>query len=145
VNCKIIHVTANLEEALQYLRRPEQTRMVWVDAVCINQDDPKEKTIQVNMMGKIYSKSTRGAVWLGDYHKYDLVAKQVHEAFKLVRTVASQELDIVTTGIRINIEDVKPAATKAPQIFMEDPWWLRIWTVQEVIFPPEVIVHWGDQ
>jgi hypothetical protein len=51
VNCEIIHVNANLEEALRYLRRLEQPRTFWVDAVYINRDDIKEKTIQVNMMG----------------------------------------------------------------------------------------------
>jgi hypothetical protein len=123
VDCEIIHVTANLEEALRYMRRLEQPRTIWVDAVCINPDDTKEKTIQVNMVGSLYSKSTRGAVRLGGYHKYRLVAEQVHELFKLLRTVASQELVIVTTVVMINTEDVKPAATKALQNFIENARW----------------------
>jgi hypothetical protein len=145
VNCKTIFVTINLEEALRYLRRSDQTATIWVDAVCINQDDQREKAIQVNMMSTIYSKSTHGVVWLGDYHEYGLVAEQVREGFELVRKVTSQKGDIETGGVMINVEDIKPAATKALEAFMKNPWWLRIWTVQEVIFPPEVIVQWGDQ
>lgn len=72
------------------------------------------------MTSSIYTKSTRGAVWLGGYHAYSLVAEQVHESFGLVRAVAPQELKIETTGIMINVGDVKLIATKGLEDIMEN-------------------------
>ncbi|KAH7153758.1 hypothetical protein DER46DRAFT_577590 [Fusarium sp. MPI-SDFR-AT-0072] len=44
------NVTKNLHSALLHLRDPERERMLWVDALCINQDDPKERGEQVAKM-----------------------------------------------------------------------------------------------
>lgn len=38
---------------------------LWVDAICINQDDPAEKGRQILLMGEIYAKATQVIVWLG--------------------------------------------------------------------------------
>lgn len=38
---------------------------LWVDAVCINQDDPVEKAQQVGLMREIYPKAANVLVWLG--------------------------------------------------------------------------------
>ena len=39
--------------------------MLWIDAICINQTDNEEKSIQVRKMGSIYHKARRVVVWLG--------------------------------------------------------------------------------
>jgi hypothetical protein len=57
-------VTVNLEEALQQLRQMNVTR-VWADALCINQRDKQEKSIQIRNMKQIYSKSDMTYAWLG--------------------------------------------------------------------------------
>ncbi|KAF2251573.1 HET-domain-containing protein, partial [Trematosphaeria pertusa] len=61
----IILLTPNLEVALKRLRRPDQTRYVWADGVCINQSDIQERGHQVKLMKSIYSASKRVIVWLG--------------------------------------------------------------------------------
>lgn len=43
-------VTQNLFEALQRLRSNHRPQPVWIDAVCINQNDVEEKNVQVHMM-----------------------------------------------------------------------------------------------
>src|SRR5436853_6511842 len=43
-------VAANLGIALRYLRYPEDTRYIWIDALCINQDDVSERNQQVTKM-----------------------------------------------------------------------------------------------
>jgi hypothetical protein len=43
-----------LGEALRYLRKEDEARILWVDAVCINQQDLGERSAQVNKMGGIY-------------------------------------------------------------------------------------------
>jgi phage FluMu protein Com len=56
VNGRIISVTKNLENALRHLKNRAQDVAIWADAICINQQDLAEKSIQVGMMGNIYSK-----------------------------------------------------------------------------------------
>lgn len=60
-------VTENLFNALRRLRLTKKERCLWVDAICINQDDDTEKSHQVNLMSKIYSWTARALLWLGDF------------------------------------------------------------------------------
>jgi hypothetical protein len=59
-------VGRNLYDALERLRLPDKDRILWVDALCINQSDNKEKTQQVRIMGEIYKRARRVLIWLGN-------------------------------------------------------------------------------
>ncbi|KAF4633367.1 hypothetical protein G7Y89_g4750 [Cudoniella acicularis] len=63
---KSIGITANLDGALRRLRHSKNIRHLWVDAICINQDDKAEKAVQVNMMQEIYENAKQVNVWLGE-------------------------------------------------------------------------------
>ena len=52
-------VAFSLEEALHYLRYQDKPRVLWIDALCINQQDLGEKSAQVQRMADIYSKAAR--------------------------------------------------------------------------------------
>lgn len=65
VNGRPVTITSNLDIALRYFRDISDEKTLWVDAVCINQQDNVEKGPQVQMMGQIYSKAARVLVWLG--------------------------------------------------------------------------------
>jgi hypothetical protein len=65
VNNSPMHVTVNLTDALRSFRHPEETKVVWADAICINQRDKIEKNHQVKKMGKIFERACRVLVWLG--------------------------------------------------------------------------------
>jgi hypothetical protein len=60
-----LHITPNLEEALPCIRDRDNTRYLWIDAVCINQNDSREMNHQVNLMSDIYSCTDRVLVFLG--------------------------------------------------------------------------------
>ncbi|UKZ48123.1 hypothetical protein TrVGV298_002359 [Trichoderma virens] len=60
-------VGRNLYDALERLRLPDEDRILWIDALCINQADNKEKTQQVRLMGEIYSRARRVLIWLGNH------------------------------------------------------------------------------
>jgi CRISPR/Cas system CSM-associated protein Csm2 small subunit len=49
------NITKSLEIALRYARQDYQDVVLWVDAICINQENLKEKSYQVGMMGRIYA------------------------------------------------------------------------------------------
>ncbi|KAF1355790.1 HET-domain-containing protein, partial [Lizonia empirigonia] len=60
------HITVNLERALRYSRHHYLDGMIlWVDALCIDQTDMKERTHQVQLMGQIYSKCSKMIIYLG--------------------------------------------------------------------------------
>jgi hypothetical protein len=62
VNGQNISVTKTLENALRRIRNVNQNTVVWADAICINQQDAAEKSVQVGMMGDIYSNGMRKAI-----------------------------------------------------------------------------------
>jgi hypothetical protein len=61
-----LEVTRNLYTALQYLRDRVLLRLIWIDAVCINQEDLKERADQVQLMARLYSHAIRMIVWPGE-------------------------------------------------------------------------------
>jgi heterokaryon incompatibility protein (HET) len=65
LNSECFGVTRNLHAALVRLRLTTETRRLWVDAICINQDDDAEKSEQVQLMRDIYRYGNRTLVWLG--------------------------------------------------------------------------------
>jgi hypothetical protein len=57
VNSHLVEVTRSLFLALRCLRKPAGERILWVDAICINQADTRDKSNQVSMIGEIYRRS----------------------------------------------------------------------------------------
>ena len=63
---KRLLVTPNCDAAIRYLRYEVTSRILWIDAISINQQDFGEKNTQVQMMGEIYAGASRALVWLGE-------------------------------------------------------------------------------
>jgi hypothetical protein len=103
-------VTRNLHAALLQLRNCEFPRVIWVDAVCINQSDDNEKQHQIQFMPLIYAKASRVNVWLGESEAND-------QALRYIRIAAERSakaLDIETSQLEI-------------MRLLERPWFQRIW------------------
>lgn len=60
-----IKVISNLEELLLRLRDPDEWGTLWIDAICINQEDIEERNEQVHYMHKIYHTAAEVLIWLG--------------------------------------------------------------------------------
>ncbi|KAH7012701.1 heterokaryon incompatibility, partial [Microdochium trichocladiopsis] len=60
-----IQVTPNLHTALCHLRT-DKPRLLWIDALCINQNDQEEKAQQIALMGNIYRKAEQVVAFLGE-------------------------------------------------------------------------------
>lgn len=54
VNGRGALVPASPERVLRRMRLPVRIRVLWIDALCIKQDDLQEKQQQVAIMGEIY-------------------------------------------------------------------------------------------
>ena len=62
---QLLQITQSLDAALRFLRRKTQERYLWVDAVCINQDDSCEKETQIPLMRDLYTTAKHSLIWLG--------------------------------------------------------------------------------
>lgn len=61
-----IRVTKNCESVLRRLRRPDEDRLVWIDAICIDQTNIEERNAQVAIMGQIYKTASRIIIDIGE-------------------------------------------------------------------------------
>ncbi|OJJ29918.1 hypothetical protein ASPWEDRAFT_46662 [Aspergillus wentii DTO 134E9] len=78
-------VTTNLHAALSHLRDHTFDRILWVDAICIDQRNDAEKVVQIQSMGRIYSLASRVVVWLGEK------SEDSHLAFKCIQDAAGND------------------------------------------------------
>ncbi|KAK4901388.1 hypothetical protein LTR27_001946 [Elasticomyces elasticus] len=114
-------VTANLHGALGALRYTDRPRLLWVDAVCINQADILERNTQVAIMGSIYRKALRTVVWL------DGIKGDVVEHIRIVSQNPSTHFQKLP--IHAVLQIIKGA------------WWNRVWTLQEAVLGKELIFY----
>lgn len=128
VNGSLLPLTANCASAIRNLRHPREPRVVWIDAVCINQNDQDEKGHEVNMMGEIYSRAARTVVYLGPGDG----------TVRFLR--GAQKLDYGSIAIR---HDHVDAFEDARQRLLRRDWFNRKWIVQEVLLSQELVVQCG--
>jgi hypothetical protein len=71
---KLLLITPSCESALRHLRQKNNTRVLWVDSICIDQEDGdlsvKERNAQVSLMGEIYAKAARTLCWFGQGNEF---------------------------------------------------------------------------
>lgn len=114
-NCSL-RVTANVHTALLRLRDRSFERIVWVDAICINQEDREERKQQVQSMAMIYSMASRVIVWLGEADAYsDDALVEIHKA------ADEQPIN--------NSQEHRGAILK----LLQRPWFKRIWVRTETL------------
>ncbi|KAH0600097.1 hypothetical protein MHUMG1_01093 [Metarhizium humberi] len=128
-------ITKNLHEALSGLRDHAIPRIIWADAVCINQDDADERGRQVQLMAEIYARATRVIVWLEHPPINDSAIEMetssvVYRAFQDLGNAASGPIE------PSNIE-VDHAAIRR---VLQASWFERIWILQEVAAARHVLI-----
>ncbi|RSL57249.1 hypothetical protein CEP51_014271 [Fusarium floridanum] len=69
VDGQILYITKSLHSALRHLRHRKDDRILWADAICIDQSNIMERGHQVSQMGSIYKKASNVIVWLGPVSK----------------------------------------------------------------------------
>ncbi|EGR45037.1 uncharacterized protein TRIREDRAFT_111494 [Trichoderma reesei QM6a] len=150
VNSKPIGVGANLFQALQHIRSSESPIDIWIDAICINQTDNKEKAHQVSQMDLVYRLCEQVYIWLGCSEASSTVD---NNPFALVEHFAANKhfhdlpgyYKDVTTGLwSCDTEHVEfTSMWKAFDLVASSPWWHRAWTVQEAVLPAKAVVIYG--
>jgi len=117
-----LHVTNNLHAALSRLRDHSLQRIIWVDAICINQNDAKERSRQVQFMAKIYARASRVVVWLeevsGDSQVDREAAADSHQALEEI-SLAADRRSTKSSGHETNRQAVLN--------LLQRSWFRRIW------------------
>ncbi|KAJ4196912.1 hypothetical protein NW759_016399 [Fusarium solani] len=150
-----IDVGENLRLALENTRYSTLPRIVWVDALCINQDDLAERNQQVQLMGKIYQQAIETIVWLGDVFprgptrpEFDAICKVVKAWDKSLRPFYESrngkgKLCRHEPGIsRGQSSWSGPRAFDAYLVsdLFGCPWFERRWVIQEVALARTAVI-----
>ncbi|KAI1404341.1 HET-domain-containing protein [Hypoxylon fuscum] len=136
--------TTNLEAALRAFRQPSKRRMLWVDAICINQDDVQEKNIQVPQMGRLYSTAKTVLVWLGPSSpniEHFISWAQTYVVKSYTTTSAYWlKLDAKAAFSDSAKREKDWAILRALEGYFDTlalPYWNRMWTFQEYRLPQD--------
>lgn len=109
---------------------------LWIDALCINQQDDNERSQQVSIMGEVYSQVQMVLAWLGPVQ--DLALRD-----------ALSDLCKNTSRYIYNVEDRHREAEDRPSwselsALSRCTYWSRAWVVQEFLLAKSVSLVYGD-
>lgn len=135
IDWRAFPVGENLQGALQNLRRSDRPRLLWIDAICINQRDLEERNEQVRMMLEIYGAAKKVVAWLGPATQHTSMGMRL--------------LADIKNGRRGGEE---PSWTALPPQLVKDglmdiaarQYFTRLWVVQETAIAKRVILACGQ-
>ncbi|KAK4182868.1 heterokaryon incompatibility protein 6 [Podospora australis] len=133
------YVTRNLAVALRHLRSPVgQGRVLWIDAICIDQANDDEKGVQVALMGEIFKRAWRVVAWLGPQendsdHAMDCM---LHLGSDRCPTLADRDVNLPWSARELT----------AVYHLLCRTWFERLWIRQEVFLAnPQAIIKCGSR
>jgi hypothetical protein len=101
---------------------------VWADAVCINQEDIRERGHQVALTGRIYTSAAKVIIWLGPD-----TTGSAQAAFTILRNHQS-------------LSNIRTTDHVAPLFELSRcDYFKRIWVIQEAMLAVSGTVIWGDE
>lgn len=165
VNGQPFSVTHNLNTALRYLRkeRKDNETTLWIDAISINQNDEREKTVQVALMTKIYRSADQVIVWLGPAgDNSDLIMEFFERAAKEMATSTEAtwgksksskkkkkqqpRKHTISDQLKDDLMDERQSRVRrALEALLEREYWYRAWVVQEILVAREIILVCGTR
>ncbi|KAE9367255.1 HET-domain-containing protein [Stipitochalara longipes BDJ] len=149
-NLSELCITVSLEVALRNLRTSQDPWIVWIDAICINQDDVLERGVEVLKMGDIYSKARRVIVWLGPEDEnsslavetLEDIAKDVYFSEGNDRQSRVMEWkNSKTERLRRNAKAQREKVMNWVSVreLFQRAWFTRLWVFQEFELATEVV------
>jgi hypothetical protein len=140
--------------ALRWFARQYPSRYVWIDHLCISQDDLEEKSIQIRLMGLIFSEAEKVIAWLGDPDlSSDLAFAWADDLFVAVDDACGWDYEkleyLQSTVNRILRKQASPKEVSPPEWFafgrlMRRKYWERMWVVQELALANFCLVVCGS-
>jgi ankyrin repeat protein len=139
VDGKEMAVTENLYLALRHLRYTYEDRILWIDAICINQGNHKERGHQVRQMGSIYKRAERVIIWLG------AATPETDAVFQFMRRLEQESNKYPCNSWKASdgrwrelwwdmLESLNQLSVEGDGLMslLHRPWFKRVWIIQEV-------------
>jgi hypothetical protein len=147
----LLKITRNCEAALRRFRSRYQMRLLWIDSICIDQQNSLERSEQVQMMTTIYQQAQRVLVFIGTPSEID--REGYSQLFQYIKSkqdhihLLNRSLPIFHSWI---VYDVLSDQNNHPQSlrdslikFLGHSWFNRIWIIQEIIMSRAATLHFG--
>ncbi|PMD43782.1 HET-domain-containing protein [Hyaloscypha variabilis F] len=134
-------IRVNLRNALRRLRKKGEQRLLWVNAICINQDDIPERNAQVSIMSTIFGRAEEVLVWVGEeYHDSRWLFKTISEYERISECGGSfwGELEKISLN---TLWDMREALHR----FFGRTYWRRVWIIQEVLSASRLSFYCGSE
>jgi hypothetical protein len=130
----VLGIAGNLELALRRLRSTTEVQVLWVDAICINQDDPIERSYQVSLMKQIYGDSEECIAYLGEQQDGSQILPAFFDRYfeaigKMLRNREVMPGDNITKDLHhmyATLPDDDDPAWNAFVLLLHRPWFRRI-------------------
>jgi len=129
-------VTPNLHAALKHFRHESRRRVLWVDALCINQKDEAEKNHQVSQMQSIFKNANSILMWTGNEAKGSNFAMEW-----LLEVEQSVDTKTIVEAFRSKILQNHWAVIRD---FLQREYWKRVWILQEAIVSYNSLICCGE-
>lgn len=151
-NGKAFDAQKNLYNALIQLRQLDRGLPLWIDAICIDQGNNAEKSVQVNMMGEIYRTAKTVIVWLGRSTLVAQLALKQTAGFFTGEWFQKQaeifrKADVVEPGIWLVALLAKDALLRMSALswILRRGWFSRVWTVRESVLARNIFYFLGSR
>ncbi|KAL1602386.1 hypothetical protein SLS60_005802 [Paraconiothyrium brasiliense] len=140
-----INVTTNLADALRSFRFTNKKRVLWADAICINQQDIEERGSQVQRMDQVYMKAKHVLAWLG--RDPDILAKECfYRIEETNKYLDSRFIDKPPETLPKSHPICQDRKSWLPvDTFLKLPYFRRVWVVQEVALAKDCELWWGTE
>lgn len=125
----------------------DTTVYLWIDALCINQEDLNERASQVAMMGTIYSQARQVIAFIGEADETIITAMNlVILTANCISAQGSLGDPLTASGIAGLISEIAPSDRDWESIkgLTSRPWFRRLWVVQEVALGKDPVVVCGE-
>jgi hypothetical protein len=143
VDGKWLPCPANVQDIVLDRASYSCERYVWIDFVCIDQDNLDERKQQVQLMREIYATANRVIVWLGGTSGADLALDLLYDLRNLVlRDPEASTLDGIQLGAQYR-KRLKEWTALAK--FLNHDYWTRTWIIQEIAVAERVHVMYNGR
>ncbi|RDW56341.1 hypothetical protein BP5796_13252 [Coleophoma crateriformis] len=139
------YVRSNLYAALQRFRKKNRRRSMWIDALCIDQNDHRERARQVAKMHELYMQARKVEIWLGD--GTSPYSPSPEPCFRFLRKILDlKNLDSLLQDLEGNQSDMAENIKNWECILglMRNTWFSRRWVIQELALAREAEVVYGS-